>query len=63
MDEQVSTTVETAAEPQSSTPLPKPEALDLLELQQLAPAELEEFCRKYDVRMHAGRSRHHHILD
>ena len=40
-----------------------PPALDLNELQALGPAELEELCRDFDVRMHPGRTRHHHILD
>ena len=40
-----------------------PTSLDLNELQTLAPAELEELCQRYDVRVHPGRTRHHQILD
>ena len=74
MDEQTSTTTEVAPEAQQPEPLPAdgqqrdtspglPERLDIVELQKLAPAELEALCQKYDVRVHAGRSRHHQILD
>ena len=40
-----------------------PAALDLNELQALGPAELEKLCRDFQVRIHAGRTRHHQILD
>ena len=38
-------------------------ALDLNELQALDAAEIEKLCRRFDLRVHAGRSRHHLILD
>ena len=44
----------------------KPEAcasFDLNELQALEPAELDALCRRCDVRLHAGRTRHHQIVD
>ena len=41
---------------------PRP-PLDLNQLQTLAPAELDEFCRVFDVRPHSGRTRHHQIVD
>ncbi|MDQ3119019.1 MAG: transcription termination factor Rho [Verrucomicrobiota bacterium] len=37
--------------------------LNLNELQALAPSELEELCRRMEVRIHPGRTRHHQILD
>lgn len=40
-----------------------PTALDLNQLQALAPAELDELCQQCDVRVHAGRTRHHQIVD
>jgi len=40
-----------------------PVALDLNELQALGPAEVEQLCRDLEVRVHPGRTRHHHILD
>jgi transcription termination factor Rho len=38
-------------------------ALDLNELQSLSSDELESLAREFDLRLHAVRSRHHHILD
>ena len=40
-----------------------PTTLDLNQLQTLAPSELDELCRRCDVRVHAGRTRHHQIVD
>src|SRR6476659_2144915 len=40
-----------------------PAALNLNELQALTPQALEDLCRTFDVRMHPGRTRHHHIVD
>jgi hypothetical protein len=37
--------------------------LNLNELQALTPQALEDLCRTFDVRMHPGRTRHHHIVD
>ncbi len=41
----------------------RPETLNLNELQALEPADLENVCRRFDLRIHPGRTRHHHILD
>jgi len=38
-------------------------ALDLNALQALAPTELDDLCRRLDVRLHPGRTRHFQILD
>jgi transcription termination factor Rho len=46
--------------PESST---LPASLDLNELQSLEPAEIDKLCRDFELRVHAGRSRHHLILD
>ncbi|MFZ1219760.1 MAG: transcription termination factor Rho [Chthoniobacterales bacterium] len=40
-----------------------PATLDLNELQALDAAEIEKLCRTFELRVHAGRSRHHLILD
>jgi transcription termination factor Rho len=40
-----------------------PAALDLNELQALAPAEIEQLCHDFELRIHPGRTRHHQILD
>jgi transcription termination factor Rho len=40
-----------------------PATLDLNELQALEAAEIEKLCRTFELRVHAGRSRHHLILD
>ena len=58
MDENVLTSTPTEVAEVSDLP-----PLDLNELQAMSPAELEEICRRFDVRMHPGRTRHHHILD
>ena len=64
MDEDTSTTTELAPEAQQPEASPAlPESFDIIELQKLAPAELEALCQKYDVRVHPGRSRHHQILE
>ncbi len=44
-------------------PAARPETLNLNELQALEPADLENVCRRFDLRIHPGRTRHHHILD
>jgi transcription termination factor Rho len=49
------------AAPESSIVLP--ETLDLNELQSLEAAEIEKLCRDFELRVHAGRSRHHLVLD
>ncbi len=61
MSEEVLTPPE--AEPVVAPRSDLPASLDINQLQALSPAELEDVCRRLDVRMHAGRSRHHHILD
>ena len=58
MDENVLTPTQTEIAPPADLP-----PLDLNQLQALAQAELEEVCRRFDVRIHPGRTRHHHILD
>ena len=40
-----------------------PAALDLNELQELEPAQIEKLCRDFELRVHPGRTRHHQILD
>ena len=40
-----------------------PATMDLNELQFLQAAEIEKLCRDFELRVHAGRSRHHLILD
>jgi transcription termination factor Rho len=40
-----------------------PVTLDLNELQALDAVEIEKLCRSFELRVHAGRSRHHLILD
>ncbi|MGZ5005602.1 MAG: transcription termination factor Rho [Chthoniobacterales bacterium] len=40
-----------------------PASLDINQLQSMSPAELDDLCRRMDVRKHPGRSRHHEILD
>ena len=58
MDENVLTSTQTEV-----AEVPDLPPLDLNELQAMSAAELEEICRRFDVRMHPGRTRHHHILD
>ena len=41
----------------------QPAALDLNALQVLAPDKLLAYCRRFDVRVYADRSRHHQIYD
>ncbi|MGZ5503219.1 MAG: hypothetical protein ACXWGY_01035, partial [Chthoniobacterales bacterium] len=40
-----------------------PASLDINQLQSMSPADLDDLCRRMDVRKHPGRSRHHEILD
>ena len=40
-----------------------PTSLDLTELQALTPAELDDLCRRMDMRLHPARTRHYQILD
>jgi transcription termination factor Rho len=40
-----------------------PAALDVSKLQALGPAEIENLCRDFELRVYPGRSRHHLILD
>jgi transcription termination factor Rho len=47
----------------SESPVDLPAALDLNELQSLEAAEVEKLCRGFELRVHAGRSRHHLVLD
>jgi transcription termination factor Rho len=42
---------------------PPPPALDLNQLQTLAPGELDTLCEQFDVRPHPGRTRHQQIYD
>jgi transcription termination factor Rho len=44
-------------------PAAVPPSLDLNELQALTPTALEELCQRFDLRLHPGRTRHHHIVD
>src|SRR5688572_11443439 len=57
---------ETAAastEAEAAPAVALPEKLDVNELQALEPAEIEKLCRDFELRVYAGRSRHHLILD
>ncbi len=63
MNEEVSTATDVAPEAEPTARVPLPDGLDILELQKLSPADLQTLCEKYDVRIHAGRSRHHQIVD
>jgi transcription termination factor Rho len=78
MDEEslTQTKPDSAAVAVSASPLPSPEqeiapkpiielpaALDLNELQALAPVEIEKLCHDFELRVHPGRTRHHQILD
>ncbi|MBA3386875.1 MAG: transcription termination factor Rho [Chthoniobacterales bacterium] len=57
-------TVQTARDAPAEQPSARlPGKLDLNELQALAPAELDELCHRFDLRIHQGRTRHHQILD
>ncbi|CAN5516513.1 transcription termination factor Rho [soil metagenome] len=40
-----------------------PDRLHLNDLQALAPAELDQLCDRFGVRVHPGRTRHHQIVD
>ena len=63
MNETSATTAEPdAADEQVRQPEPRA-PLDLNQLQALTPFELDEICRRFDVRIHPGRTRHQHILD
>jgi transcription termination factor Rho len=55
----------TATDPAEAVPESPvlPATLDLNELQALDAAEIEKLCRTFELRVHAGRSRHHLILD
>jgi transcription termination factor Rho len=44
----------------AAAPLPP---LHLNDVQALQPAELDQLCEQFDVRLHPGRSRHHQITD
>src|SRR5438477_3927879 len=57
--------VEEAAHTAAATEEPSnlPAALDVNELQAMAPEEIEELCRDFQLRVYPGRSRHHLILD
>jgi transcription termination factor Rho len=55
-------TAETAATTEEP-PLNLPTALDVNELQAMAPEEIEKLCRDFQLRVYPGRSRHHLILD
>jgi len=43
--------------------VPSRPPLDLNHLQTLGPAELDELCRIFEAHPHAGRTRHHQIVD
>jgi transcription termination factor Rho len=58
-DSQAADTAAATEEPPSNLPA----ALDVNELQALDPAEIEKLCRKFELRVYPGRSRHHLILD
>ncbi|MEY2527969.1 MAG: transcription termination factor Rho [Verrucomicrobiota bacterium] len=55
----------TATDPAEAVPESPvlPATLDLNELQALDATEIEKLCRAFELRVHAGRSRHHLILD
>jgi transcription termination factor Rho len=42
---------------------PRPDALDLLTLQDLSPAELQELFARFELQPHPGRTRHQLIVD
>ena len=65
MDEKVLTPTEKGNEaPVAVAPRPDmPSSLDLKRLQTMSQTELDDLCRRMDVRKHPGRSRHHEILD
>src|SRR5207244_11483628 len=46
-----------------ATAVALPPSLDLNELQMFGPGEIEKLCRDFEVRVHAGRTRHQQILD
>jgi transcription termination factor Rho len=52
-----------AAQDVAKPPVALPAALDVNELQALDPAEIENLCRDFELRVYPGRSRHHLILD
>jgi transcription termination factor Rho len=57
-------THEAATATEAAPPSPDlPATLDLNELQALDAAEIDKLCRNFELRVHAGRSRHHLILD
>jgi transcription termination factor Rho len=56
-------TIDAATATEAAPPPDLPETLDLNELQALDAAEIEKLCRNFELRVHAGRSRHHLILD
>ena len=45
------------------TPAAIPASLNVNQLQALAPSELDELCRAFELRFHPGRTRHHQIVD
>ena len=67
MEEDASTSTEVATPVAEDTAVaterPAPPPLDLNALQALPPAELEQLCAQFDVRLYPGRSRHHQIVD
>ncbi len=68
MKEEVLTQTESGApaEAMAETAVPTvalPASLDLNVLQKLAPAEVDDLCRRLNVRFHPGRGRHFQILD
>ncbi len=65
MDEKVLTPTEKGNDaPVAVAPRPDmPSSLDLKRLQTMSQTELDDLCRRMDVRKHPGRSRHHEILD
>ena len=62
--ETAAATTEAVAAQEVATPaVPLPEKLDVNELQALDPAEIENLCRDFELRVYPGRSRHQLILD
>ncbi|HEY2125091.1 MAG TPA: transcription termination factor Rho [Chthoniobacterales bacterium] len=52
-----------AVSPAPAPALPLPRSLHLNDLQKLSGDQLEDVARELDLRLFAGRTRHHHILD
>ena len=63
MNEEVLTEPQADAEIPAPTDVARPASLHLNDLQRLSPAELDDTCQRFDVRIHPGRTRHQIIVD